>query len=207
MSKSPKNTIIAFDLHDVIFTFDYKKVAKVLWKWNHKWAIIATLFHPSLVWQLLKMLWHDATDEQFYELFEKRRPILMPLIFEMTNAQKLIPGMNVLLKKLSNKGYELHILSNIGPRRFEQLSKDFPEIISLFKKVKIVQPHGKHSLRKPDKQFFTDYLKEYKQDHQQIIFVDDKKENINAAQELGIDAILYKSPKQLQDQLVNRNIF
>jgi len=206
MSKSPENTIITFDLHEVIFTFDYKKVANILWKWNHKWAIIGTLFHPGLVWQLLKMLWQDATDEEFLELLEQRRPILTPLIFEITNAQKVIPGMDILLKKLAYKEYELHILSNIGPHRFEQLSKDFPEIISLFKKVKIVQPHGKHSLRKPDKQFFTDYLKEYKQDNQHVIFVDDKNENIKAAQALGIDGILFKSTKQLREQLDQRDI-
>lgn len=140
MNMSKENTIITFDLHEVIFTFDLKKVASILWNSNQKWSIFATIFHLPLNWQLIKYLWRDATDEEFYDLFEQRRPILLALIIKMTNAQKIIPGMKQLIKNLARAVYRLDILSNIGPRRFEQLKKDFPEMLCYFKEAKIVHP-------------------------------------------------------------------
>jgi len=179
-----------------------------LWNTKQKWTLFTTIFHFGLVWQLLKMIWHDATDEEFYELFEQQRPILLPLIMEMTNTQKIIPGMDQIIKELADRGYNLHILSNIGPRRFKQLKEDFPPIISQFSQAKIVQPDGpQKKKKKPDPQFFHDYLHEYKQENQNIIFIDDNKKNIAIARSLDITAIQFKSAKQLRKQLAQLGIF
>jgi len=195
-----KNVIITFDLHEVIFTFDLKKVARILWNFDHKWAIFTTLFRLPLVFTLLKMVWKDATDEEFYQVFEKRRPILLPLVIEMTNAQKVIPGMEQLIQELHAQGYQLHILSNIGPRRFKQLSLDFPQIINCFDEVKIVQAES-NPLKKPDTKFFKHYLSELVNDDQHVVFIDDNRKNIKAARSLGIHAIQFKSTQQLLKQL------
>jgi hypothetical protein len=40
-----------------------------------------------------------------------------------------------------------------------------------------------------------------------IIFIDDKAGNIEAAQKLGFDAILFTSQKQLQKDLKKRGVF
>jgi len=201
MKYTKDNTILLFDLHDVIFTFDGKKVAHILWNTKQKWNIFTTIFHPVFLWQLIKMLWRDATDEQFYTIFEKRRPQLLPLIIEITNAQKIIPGMDKLIENLSQRGYELHVGSNIGPSRFKQLSEDFPQVIRHFKKVKFVNPDTVPLIRKPKKQYFTDYLQEHNGQNKQVVFIDDQKRNVDAANALGITAILCKSPAQLQKQL------
>ena len=201
MKYTNDNTILLFDLHDVIFTFDYKKVAKILWNSKDKWKIFTILFHPFFILQLIKMAWHDATDEEFYAIFEKRRPQLLPLIINITNAQKIIPGMDKLIENLAQRGYELHVGSNIGPSRFKQLSADFPHIMPHFKKVKIVQPGTHPLIRKPTEQFFTEYVQEHNGENKQIVFIDDQKKNVDAAQKLGITSILCKSPKQLQNQL------
>lgn len=201
MNISKDNIVIAFDLHGVLFTFDYKKIVKLIWQFNHKLAIIATFFHFGLIWQLLKLLWNEATDEEFYDLFEQKHPILFPLILEMTNAQKIIPGTDHIVKDLAQHGYTLHILSNIGPQRFKQLSNDFPQLIGYFKRVKIVDPNDTPRIKKPDTQFFVDYLKEYTQPEQQVILIDDNKKNIKIAHSLGMIAIPFRSAKQLKKQL------
>ncbi len=193
------NIIITFDLHEVIFTFDFKKVVRILQNFNHKWAIFTTLFHVPFIFTSLKMVWHNATDEEFYQTFEKKRPILLPLIIEMTNAQKVIPGMEHLIQELHAQGYQLHILSNIGPRRFKQLSLEFPQIINCFDKVQIVQPES-NPLKKPDTEFFKHYLSELVDD-QHVIFIDDNRKNIEAAKSLGIHAIRFTSANKLRKQL------
>jgi HAD superfamily hydrolase (TIGR01509 family) len=206
MNTLKNNTILVFDLHEVLFTFDYKKIVKLIWQFNHKWTIIATLFHFGLIWQLLKLLLNDATDEEFYDLFEQKHPILFPLILEMTNAQKIIPGTDHIIKDLVQQNYTLHILSNIGPRRFTQLSNDFPQFIDYFKRTKIVDPNDTPCFKKPDTQFFIDYLKEYTQPEQQVILIDDNKKNITIARSLGMTAIHFRSAKQLRKQLQHLGI-
>lgn len=200
------NTVITFDLHEVIFTFDYKKIAKILWNAKHKWTIFATIFRLPLVWKLMKMVWQDATDEEFYELFEQQRPILLPLIIEMTNSQKVIPGMDTVIEELAERGHTLHIFSNIGPRRFKQLSIDFPQIMRHFKKAKIVQPGQKPSIKKPDIQFFREYLTDYIKPDQKVIFIDDNKKNIEVARSLGMTAIPFTSAKKLYTQLKKHGV-
>jgi len=198
---SKENVIITFDLHEVIFTFNLKEVGHVLWNWHHKWAIFTTLFHIPFVFTLIKMLLNSPADEEFYDIFQKRRPILLPLIIEITNAQKVIPGMESLIQELHNQGYTLHILSNIGPRRFKELSADFPKIINYFSKYQIVNPETKPIIKKPNTEFFKKYLAENAKQNQKIIFIDDNKKNILAARSLGINAIRFKSTQQLQTQL------
>ena len=205
MNISKQNTIITFDLHEVIFTFDLKKVFSILWHSNQKWSIFATIFHLPLNWQLIKYLWRDATDEEFYDLFAKRRAILLPLIIEMTNAQKIVPGMKQLIKDLAQAGYRLDILSNIGPRRFNQLKKDFPEMLSYFKEAKIVDPNTP-LIKKPEKQFFLEYLQEYVKPNQQVVLVDDNKKNLKVARSLGMKAIRFRSANQLSTQLKEMGI-
>ena len=39
-----------------------------------------------------------------------------------------------------------------------------------------------------------------------IVFIDDKWENINAAKEMGIDAILFESPEQIYRELEQRGL-
>jgi len=124
----------------------------------------------------------------------------------MTNAQKIIPGTDTIVKDLVQQDYTLHILSNIGPRRFKQLSDDFPQLIGYFKRVKIVDPNNAPRIKKPDTQFFVDYLKEYTQPKQQVILIDDNKKNIKIARSLGMIAIPFRSAKQLRKQLQQLDI-
>jgi HAD superfamily hydrolase (TIGR01509 family) len=124
----------------------------------------------------------------------------------MTNAQKIIPETDTIVKDLIQQGYTLHILSNIGPRRFKQLSNDFPQLIGYFKTIKIVDPNDIPRIKKPDTQFFIDYLKEYTQPDQQIILIDDNKKNIKIARSLGVTAIPFRSAKQLRKRLHQRGI-
>ena len=42
-----------------------------------------------------------------------------------------------ILKELHAKGYVLHIVSNVGPRRFKTLKERFPQIMELFAMAKV----------------------------------------------------------------------
>ena len=74
------DTIIAFDLHSVVFAPSWKEVIKILWRWPHKLQILACAFKPRFVWQGFTLLFHEPTDEEFFALFHERCPKLLPLL-------------------------------------------------------------------------------------------------------------------------------
>lgn len=200
------NTIITFDLHSVVFTPDFKQALKVLWRWPHKLRIIACAFKLGFVWQAFKLLFHDPTDEEFFALFQERCPILLPLIINLFNSFKPIDGTVEILKELKNKNYTLHIASNIGPRRFKTLKEKFPDILDLFDAAKINNGDVKNLIKKPSTQFFMQYLRDCNPDGKKVIFIDDKKQNIQEAEKFGIVGIQFKSPNQLRNSLESLHI-
>lgn len=60
--------------------------------------------------------------------------------------------------------------------------------------------------RKPDPKAYHLLLKKLQISAQEVVFIDDKAGNVEAAQKLGIDAILFHSPEQLRHELVQREL-
>ena len=198
---NPTNTIIAFDLHSVVFAPDWKKSIKILWQWPHKLRLIGCALNIRFVWQCFALLTKDPTDEEYFALFQQRCPRLLPLIIDLFNAFNPIDGTVAILRELKEKRYPLHIASNCGPRRFQKLKERFPFIMDLFDKAKINNCDVNNLIKKPSPQFFEEYLRDYNPDNKKIVFIDNNKHNIKSAATLGIIGILFKSPTQLRDAL------
>ena len=200
------DTIIAFDLHSVVFAPSWKEVIKILWQWPHKLQILVCVFRPRFVWHGFTLLFHEPTDEEFFALFHEQCPKLLPLAIELFNSFKPMRGTVDILKELHAKGYVLHIVSNVGPRRFKTLKERFPQIMELFAMAKVNNGKAHHIIKKPNPQFFIDYLRDYIPEGKSVIFIDNNKHNIKAAAALEINGIRFKSPVQLRHALKERHI-
>ena len=142
-------------------------------------------------------------------------PDLEQLIIQLVNAQQPIAGMKEIVDELHAAGYEQHIGSNIGKTPFLALidTQKFPHLAPIFehmnieKSLVVSDEHG-NFVEKPDPQFFKIYLKKNNLDPkaQQIIFIDDNTKNVKAAQEVGIDGILFENPEQLREELQKRSV-
>lgn len=62
-------------------------------------------------------------------------------------------------------------------------------------------------VEKPDPMAFELLLKELNLAASQIVFIDDKCENVEAAKMLGLDAILFESEEQLRKDLASRKLY
>jgi HAD superfamily hydrolase (TIGR01509 family) len=62
----------------------------------------------------------------------------------------------------------------------------------------------KTGVRKPDPQAFLGAAATLEVDPQQCLFIDDRPVNVNAAQLVGMVAILYHSAEQLREELADR---
>jgi len=204
---SPK-TVLAFDLHGVIFNLCPIKVTKHLLKCPEKLRLFSIIFYPRLFlksWQELRK--GAIAEELLYKLakdfpqFEK----LLPTGFNVINSQKPVWPMVDLLRELKSKGYELHVLSNIGQNSVQMMQDLFPDIFCYFDKI-MASTADDNYIKKPDIKAYQKYLKIFGLDPKDVIFIDDRLKNIKAAQMADISSILFKNPKKLKIKLIEINI-
>ena len=133
------------------------------------------------------------TEQEVLEKFIQRTPGLENEIYVAFNNLKGIVRRfeytDKWIKDLKKQGYKVLYLSNISEKLFNECYEelDFLEkmdggILSFEEKTK-----------KPDKEIYERLIEKYNLNPSNCIFIDDRKENIEKASELGINTILFKN--------------
>ncbi len=117
-----------------------------------------------------------------------------------TNQQKPNRQLITLLTQLKKRGYKLYLFSNIGSVIFKNLHQKFPELFKLFERFTLPSQSDGY-IRKPSTKAFSRYVKTNNLAGKNIILIDDNLKNVNAAKKQGMQAILFHSTKQLQQEL------
>ena len=209
--------IILWDIHNVLIS--RCGVVPTFWSYPDWWNTVKNSslgLIIDLIGLTTKHLVSGISSEQFIQKARvHNNPYLEKLIIQLTNAQQPILGMKEITDELYERGCEQHIASNIGKTPFIALidPTQFPHLSPLFEHMNIekslmVSDDNGNFVKKPDPQFFRTYLAKNNLDPQTqpIIFVDDNAKNVKSAQEVGIDAILFKNPEQLRGELQKRNV-
>ena len=105
------------------------------------------------------------------------------------NPYTLLPGIQIfkaLHKQLKEEGYSFYILSNFKEKRFELLQKLYPEIFNLFDGIMLSEQCG---YAKPDERIFQCLFNKYGVLPEEALFIDDGQDNVEQAQNLGMQAI------------------
>ena len=108
-----------------------------------------------------------------------------------------IPGSIELLRELRERGVPLYALSNWGADEFEAIRGLFP-FLDWFSGILI---SGRVGLVKPDPKFFGLLVREHRMNPAEVAFIDDQPPNVEAAQQLGFQSILFSSPSDLREEL------
>src|SRR5262249_23996370 len=109
------------------------------------------------------------------------------------------PDMYVLIKQLKENGIRFGLLSNINDQ-YTKLIRDF----GFYEPFEPCLLSCEMGLENPNPKVYELLLKTIKLSPQDIVFIDDKIENVEAAKAMGIEAILFASRAQLQNELVKR---
>lgn len=100
--------------------------------------------------------------------------------------------------KNNKNDYHIFLLSNLGYDDMIHIKKmDFFEI---FEDAIFSCQQG---IMKPNKELYLHLLKKHNLKAEESIFIDDLKENIITANELGIDGIQFKNTKQVINDINN----
>ena len=117
------------------------------------------------------------------------------------NHRKMIRGVFEesidILKKLKDKNYECYVLSNWSAETFLGMTDDYP-FLKLFDGLLI---SGEDKLMKPDSAIYELAKNRFNLNPEETIFIDDKLENIDAAQKMNFKTIHLTNPNIIKTEI------
>lgn len=140
------------------------------------------------------LAYYDRLEEQHYFSSKRQKRTLISLVYIMLDSAigaeifKPVSSVEYMIKKLKkNNPYKLYILSNIDKETYEEIVQKYQSFFSLFDGI--VTSYETHLL-KPDPKIFSYLLDGYKLNPQECCYIDDQKENLATAKELGMMTLL-----------------
>ncbi len=148
----------------------------------------------------------DITSDEFFGFIIKRYGLNVR-IEELEEAYNEIftpyPEMERLAADLSSQGYRLGILSNTCMPHWNYCQKNYP---SLFTHFEILAASCELHAMKPSETIYLRAAELTGVSPQEIIFIDDRPENIDGARAVGFDGHVFRSVWQLINFLSSRDI-
>ena len=196
---------IVFDIGNVLASFRWKDLFMDLGFTGEAFERIAaaTVQHPTMWNEFDRSLMSDA---EIIAKCIKRAPEYeqeIRLLFSKTEL--LVEEYSYSygwIKCLKEQGYKVYLLSNYGKTSFEAARDhgrlSFLPLIDggvISYEVKII---------KPEPGIYTALLEKYNLDAKECVFLDDRADNIAAAETLGFVGIVVKSYEQAKEELNKR---
>lgn len=110
-----------------------------------------------------------------------------------------IPETLVIIGALQNQGYQTAMLSDVTQYQAEIIRK--MGYYDLFNPVLLSYEIG---VQKPNPEVFKVLLEKLQVSASHVLFIDDRIENVEAAEKLGIDSIQFVNPEQLKKEFEKR---
>ncbi len=146
---------------------------------------------------------HQGEFRNIEDFFSKTKPNLpitveeINLIMEeMHTTKRLIPETINLIKELKTN-YKIALLTNFT----SDLERFLKDVFGIFDLFDVVVNSYDIKFKKPHPKAFLYTLEKLNLEPQEVIFIDDKKENIEGSENIGIKGILFENYKQLKSDL------
>ncbi len=146
-------------------------------------------------------------EEEFWIAFGETRDVFLPenwtLAYQQELKEALHPDreMYALAHKLKEGGICVGMLSNINESLAEKVRAHglYDPFDPCFLSCEI-------GAEKPDPKAYALLLEALSLPASEVVFIDDRIENVEAARAIGLDAILFKSPDQIRIELTAREL-
>ena len=188
--------IMIFDLGSVLIDGDFKQ------------ALLNDVRIPNVLVDELINAWLIKEDSSFTELCTKKEYIdkvykntpihyhrYIPTVAEISISYlRPCDWTQSIISIFRNKGYEIYYLSNWSKWSVNEIKKT-TETMDFLDDLDGGAFSYETGYLKPDKRIYEFFLKKYNIDPNRAVFFDDKKENIEAAEKLGIKGVLFSKDK------------
>lgn len=174
---------VIFDLGDVLFTWSATTTTTIPARKLR--SILSTPFWDSYE---RGEITRDACYELTAQKFSIKRSEISEAFSQARESLQSNGALVQLLRELKkDPSVQLYAMSNIGKEDFEDLESKMDW--SLFNRIFTSAAAG---TRKPEMSFYRYVLNQINLDGNQVVFIDDKEENVRAASELGIRGFVFE---------------
>ena len=197
---------ILFDFGNVILDFSYDLTFK---KWAELTPFDYNFFKTTFKFdnKLVEYEKGEISSQEYFNYITE----LLDISWDFETFEKgwnnIYIGINSqisdLLKRLK-KNYKLYLLTNTNELHANCWKKNYPDILKTFNRI--FCSHELHS-HKPEPKIYKDVLKEIDIDPKFVLFVDDNKENVLGAKQVGINGIVAISAEQIINEMEKLSIF
>lgn len=181
---------IVFDFGNVLAKFDPYEIFYTYTNNDEQAMTLYELMISSKLWEdldkgidpidVIKKM-KSKSEESYFPAIEK-------IITTWIKVLKFDDQMGILLTRLKEQGFNLYMLSNTS-KQFYEFKKNNP-IFEVFDGLYI---SADSKLIKPNQDIYLDFLDVFNLKSTESVFIDDKKENILTAHELGFKTYHYQN--------------
>ena len=195
---------VVFDWGNVIATDDRSVIVNFMCKTFH----LSPQEFETANLEKRKAVEAGKSDEAFWQEFAKLKGIQLSSDWPAAYYSAIKasvgadPKMYALVDELKSKQIRVGLLSNINSK-YAKLIRDFG-FYAPFDPCLLSAEIG---FEKPDHKAYEALLKAINLPAKEIVFIDDKVENVDAAKKIGIDAIVFESAEQVRQALEKRGLF
>ena len=108
-----------------------------------------------------------------------------------------VAGTADVLRRLKAAGYKVYGMTNWSAETFPMIRDTYP----VFEEFDGIVVSGEEHLLKPDAAIYRCLLERYKLRAEESLFIDDNKDNVEAAKGVGMHAVRFTSAEELVEQL------
>ena len=191
----PTPQFIYFDLGNVLLRFDHDRAARQM-------AEVAGTT-PDRVWEVvfagdleLRYERGEISTADFHEVFCRQTGTTPPLAAILNAASDIFepnPSVISLLGQLQQNGHRLGLLSNTNDAHWSFIKTTFPDLPRGFEVIAL--SFELNSL-KPEPGIYAQAARLAGLDPAQILFIDDRPENVSSATDARFDAIQFQGYRQ-----------
>lgn len=109
-----------------------------------------------------------------------------------------IRGSVCVLRELRERGYALHALTNYSAETFPLARRQYG-FLEWFDEIVV---SGEEGIVKPDREIYDMLVERTGLDPAASVFVDDREENVRAAEDLGFTGIVFRGAERLRGEMV-----
>lgn len=195
---------IIFDLGNVLLEFNPEKYLDQYFTDSNLIQELYQVIFKSPEW--IELDRGTMSKDEFTDVICKRKPELKNEIkLVLNNWEEMLDVKEAsvkVLKNLNKKGYDLFALSNFHETAF-QVVYDKYDFFSVFRGMVI---SAREKCVKPEEEIYRILLENYGLAPGESLFIDDTRANLDTAERMGINTILFVNAVQLEEELHNKGI-
>lgn len=191
---------VIFDIGNVLVTFHPVEYFYPVFK--EKTETLCTYVFGSKEWALYDqgILTKEEVEKNLLDTYPKDKDAILYILTHWKEFMKPIMPMKKLIEVLKEKGYKIFLLSNISEDSYLYLKREYPYFFDV--------DGGMYSYRikrnKPDKKIYEELLSVYGINASESLFLDDRKENVDAAKALGFHGMIMEDVDVTCDRIRKR---